>query len=195
MDLIVDGKTGVHKTQVRCHSHPRSFSHTQSFRYVLLTESPDNRIFCHPITLTRLALFLVDSFRYATRQSRDLLHCHTKSVFPNQWRFGKGSRKKTIPLIVAVHNTIAGGPLWRVLTPRHILGCWYLDCSGKTWWRCHSKSLCAPFLQGVCEHCVWVEHFRWHGWLTIHMRAHPPVVEVRSSDLQRFIGILDQILS
>jgi cell division control protein 45 len=66
----------------------------RSFRFAAMAEGPDLRIFCHPSTLSRLALWLVDATRerWAAKDSQN----------------GDKRGKKSLPFVVACLNEARG---------------------------------------------------------------------------------------
>lgn len=70
VESIVDGKNGIRKTT--------------TFRYAVLNAQTESRTLAHPITLCKLAYFLLDTYR-----------------------FNKESKKKTLPLVLAALNPVA----------------------------------------------------------------------------------------
>lgn len=69
VESIVDGKNGIRKTS--------------NFRYAIINAQSESRTLAHPITLAKLAYFLLDTYR-----------------------FNKESKKKTLPLVLAALNPV-----------------------------------------------------------------------------------------
>ncbi|KAG9047269.1 hypothetical protein FS837_002630 [Tulasnella sp. UAMH 9824] len=63
------------------------------FRFIKINEGPDLATFAHPMTLTRLVLWLIE----ATRDRIPLVHAQ-------RLRAGKGASRKSYPYVIACHN-------------------------------------------------------------------------------------------